>query len=154
MRPLRRGPEREDGRPGRAVLLLPMGLLLLAAAGTRDGCKGSQESELTGREMFLRYCSPCHGEQAKGDGPVALFLRPRPPDLTVLARDGRFDEERLATVIDGRQAIPVHGTRQMPVWGTIFEEQLVGHEDRAGEARLRTKTLVDYLRSIQDPASR
>ena len=52
------------------------------------------------------------------------------------------------------QPIQVHGTRQMPVWGAIFEEQLVGHEDRAGEARLRTRTLVDYLRSIQEPADR
>jgi mono/diheme cytochrome c family protein len=136
------------------VLLLPVGLLLLAAAGTRDGCKGSQESELSGREMFLRYCSACHGKRAKGDGPVAIFLRPRPPDLTLLARDGRFDEERLAAVIDGRQPLQVHGTRQMPVWGAIFEEQLVGHEDRAGEARLRTRTLVDYLLSIQEPAGR
>jgi mono/diheme cytochrome c family protein len=127
-----------------------VGLLSLLAVGARDGCGNAHESELSGREMFLRFCSPCHGEDAKGDGPVALFLRPRPPDLTTLARTGRFDEDRLAAVIDGREVVQPHGTRQMPVWGTIFEEQLLGREDRAGEGRAMTKELVAYLRTIQE----
>jgi hypothetical protein len=137
----------------RAVPVL-VGLLCLLTVGARDGCRGAQEGELSGREMFLRFCSPCHGEDAKGDGPVALFLRPRPPDLTILARTGRFDEDRLAAVIDGREVVQPHGTRQMPVWGTIFEEQLLGHEDRAAEGRARTKELVAYLRTIQETAER
>jgi hypothetical protein len=41
----------------------------------------------------------------------------------------------------------------MPVWGAVFEEQLRGQErpDPPFEAYLRTITLVDYLRSIQEP---
>lgn len=136
--------------PGRAGALLLVAFLGVAT-GSRDGCEDDRAQELTGAEMFLEYCSPCHGERGLGNGPLAFLLNPRPPDLTVLARDGRFDEERLAAVIDGRHVAPRHGPRQMPVWGVIFEEQLRGRADHEAEARLRTQSLVKYLRSLQRP---
>ena len=137
--------------PHRPAVLTASILLLAVLLGFRAGCEDEEAQQLTGRETFLRFCSPCHGEEARGNGPVALLMRPRPPDLTRLAQEGRFDDERVATVIDGRTELPAHGTRQMPVWGTVFEEQLRGRPDPAAEGRLRTQTLVAYLRSIQEP---
>lgn len=39
------------------------------------------ESIAVGKEHFQVYCTPCHGEGGKGDGPVAARFIP-PPDLT------------------------------------------------------------------------
>jgi mono/diheme cytochrome c family protein len=30
--------------------------------------------EYSGEETFLRYCAACHGEKARGDGPVASAI--------------------------------------------------------------------------------
>jgi mono/diheme cytochrome c family protein len=39
----------------------------------------------TGKAEYTKYCGACHGPAGKGDGFVATFLRPKPPDLTQLA---------------------------------------------------------------------
>lgn len=36
-----------------------------------------------GREIYAANCASCHGEGARGDGPLAPALNPRPVDLTV-----------------------------------------------------------------------
>lgn len=41
----------------------------------------SPASIAVGRERFLVFCAPCHGEGGKGNGPVAARFIP-PPDLT------------------------------------------------------------------------
>ena len=35
-----------------------------------------------GRRLFVRYCSACHGKKGQGNGYNAVFLDPRPRDLT------------------------------------------------------------------------
>jgi mono/diheme cytochrome c family protein len=114
-----------------------------AWAGTFD--------DYTGRQLYERFCASCHGESGFGDGPVALALKVVVPDLTRLyrANGGRFPEERVRRIIDGREVYPVHGTRYMPVWG----QELAAAEGASPEANAqaeRTITkLVDYLHSIQ-----
>ena len=103
----------------------------------------------TGQELYLRYCASCHGISGKGDGPVASSLGKPTPDLTTLARQGRFDEANLMAIIDGRRVVPVHGPREMPVWGAVFS---AGREDTPYQeytTLLHTETLVEYLRTIQ-----
>lgn len=127
-------------------------LLLLAAAG----CQRSSEPDLGAREVFLRYCASCHGEDGRGDGPLAASLTRPPTDLTRLALDhgGDFDESAVMAVIDGRRAVAAHGPRDMPVWGAVFQEE--GSEERypAYQSLLKSRLLVDYLRSIQQEAPR
>lgn len=104
----------------------------------------------TGEELYVRHCASCHGISGKGDGPVAPSLAKSPPNLTTLARQGRFDEANLMAIIDGRRVVPVHGPREMPVWGAVFS---AGHEDAPYQeytTLLHTESLVDYLRSIQE----
>jgi putative copper resistance protein D len=36
-----------------------------------------------GAATYAQRCAICHGARAKGDGPAAFTLRPRPVDLTV-----------------------------------------------------------------------
>jgi mono/diheme cytochrome c family protein len=37
----------------------------------------------SGRDGFMQYCRPCHGEHGDGKGPAALGLRPPPRDFTL-----------------------------------------------------------------------
>lgn len=106
-----------------------------------------------GREAFMVHCASCHGVEARGDGPVAASLSPPPADLTRIAarRGGTFPELDIAYIIDGRFELPAHGTRDMPVWGSQFLEDLPPNEWGEAVVRGRISTLVEYLVSIQEP---
>jgi len=46
-----------------------------------DGTQISAEQLSLGREVYLRNCYACHGEQGAGDGPSAATMRPPPRNL-------------------------------------------------------------------------
>jgi len=108
-----------------------------------------------GSNDFQTYCASCHGEDARGNGPVAEFLALTPADLTKLARNngGIFPAERLTQIIDGRQEVKIHGPRDMPVWGDWFDVEAEAPGLRASEreiiVRERIGALVTYLKTIQ-----
>ena len=132
----------------RAGLLLPV--LLLAACGSEA------PADPSGRDMFLRYCASCHGPEGRGDGPLAGSLTRPPADLTQLAKKsgGHYDERAVMSVIDGRRRVVEHGTRDMPVWGAIFEEEGKGEPYPAYHSLLQSRLLVDYVATIQEPGDR
>jgi len=110
-----------------------------------------------GQREFQRSCASCHGTTARGDGPLVPYLRKSPPDLTRLARSnqGVFPFQRLYDVIEGG-ALPVHGSRDMPVWGTQYRvEDAEYHTDSNlpydPEALVRSRILglLEYLNRIQ-----
>jgi DMSO reductase family type II enzyme heme b subunit len=39
--------------------------------------------EAAGRRLYERYCTQCHGDEGKGDGPAADLVYPRPRDFTL-----------------------------------------------------------------------
>jgi mono/diheme cytochrome c family protein len=140
--------------PERAGFRLPTALsrgLALAASLFALGCSSRYVEEPAGREVYLRHCASCHGDAGKGDGPVAASLRRPPSDLTTIAQrgGGRFDEVRVMQVIDGRSLVAEHGTRAMPVWGIVFEEEVEGEPYAGYTSLLRSRNLTDYLHSIQ-----
>lgn len=99
------------------------------------------------------YCGSCHGASARGDGPVASALTPRPADLTRIAsrNHGVFDAAEVARFIDGRARVDAHGSSDMPVWGRRFDdrvEHLVADETRLAPGTIYL--VVEYLRSIQE----
>src|SRR5690242_19375774 len=75
-----------------------------------------------GKAMFKEYCATCHGVAGKGDGPAMDATKKRPADLTQLARKngGTFPEVHVMNFITGDDVLAAHGTRDMPVWGTLF----------------------------------
>lgn len=109
----------------------------------------------SGAGLYMQYCASCHGVAARGDGPAAAALRNSPADLTRLVeRYGQpLPMERLAASIDGRSAVPAHGSREMPVWG---ERLYAGDrpESPAREAARRGTILLilEYLDTQQRPA--
>ncbi|MBI2837573.1 MAG: cytochrome c [Acidobacteria bacterium] len=99
----------------------------------------------SGRATYLTHCASCHGNAAKGDGPVAASLKNKVPDLTSLPlKDGKFDYDRIRTSVDGQQSVPSHGTRDMPVWGKVFASP-----KGEGYAQTEIWTLMQYIKSLQ-----
>ena len=105
----------------------------------------------TGRDLYVRHCASCHGETGDGNGPVAGSLRRRPSDLRTISRrhGGRFDEAYVMSVIDGRRLVAEHGSREMPVWGAVFEEQPRATGYAGYTSLLHSPALADYVRTLQ-----
>jgi mono/diheme cytochrome c family protein len=145
----RRAGGRTIDSSGSRVALSLLALLALCAAGT--GC--TRAAEPGGAVLYERHCASCHGPEGRGDGPVAAALRTAPSDLTGIARrsGGHFDERDVMRSIDGRRRIEAHGTRDMPVWGAVFEEQLSGEPYGTLTTLLHGKALTEYLSGIQEP---
>jgi len=106
-----------------------------------------------GAPVFARYCASCHGPGGRGDGPTAKVLRTPPADLTGIAkrRDGQFPTSEIAKFIDGRFEFPAHGSREMPVWGERFGADVPESDVAESIARGNIASLVEYLKSIQQP---
>jgi mono/diheme cytochrome c family protein len=109
--------------------------------------------DYSGAELFGRFCAACHGERARGDGPVASSLNVLVPDLTTIGRRyGEFPAMLVRDVIDGRGIDKrAHGTRTMPVWGYEFWVEEGGDVVAQTSVRNAINKLVEYLRSIQRP---
>jgi len=104
----------------------------------------------SGSETYRTYCAVCHGTKGKGDGKLADILRVRPPDLTLLAKrnGGRYPDDKVHRMIDGRNPVKGHGGADMPVWGDAFRNA----SDSYSDAKVKEKidALVEYLKSIQE----
>lgn len=109
-------------------------------------------SAVRGRVSYRLYCASCHGQTARGDGPVAAYLKIPPADLTSLAEKnkGAFPAERVTAAIDGREAeaVPSHGPRDMPVWGMSFQDPGKDTNQEA-EAQAKIADLVAFLQTMQ-----
>lgn len=96
--------------------------------------------------MFREYCASCHGLEGKGNGPAAAALKTVPADLTKISarNDGKFPAIKVRRYIEGLDEMPAHGSRDMPVWGTVLRS--LGGQT---EVDLRVANLTKYLESIQ-----
>ena len=133
---------------------LLIGGLLVALCAAAQQSPVVDESKIpptyvpSGKAMFKQYCAACHGIDAKGRGPAAGSLNTRPADLTQLAKlhQGKFPYEYVAGVLRFGETYNAHGSKEMPVWGPIF--QYIENYDEAA-VRQRIKNLCDYLETLQ-----
>jgi mono/diheme cytochrome c family protein len=95
--------------------------VILATTITFSGAASAQNMDV-GKAEYQSGCASCHGIDGKGNGPVGNDLKTRPADLTVLAKKnkGVFPVNAVYKIIDGREPIAGHGTREMPIWGWRF----------------------------------
>jgi mono/diheme cytochrome c family protein len=129
-----------------SVLLLGM---LVVGQQSPEGSKAPSTTEpVSGKQLYISYCSMCHGTDAKGGGPFSPQLKVWPPDLTQLARknNGTYPAMRVAESIDGEFGKPSHGSREMPIWGPVFRSMAHGHQD---SAQVRISNVVKYLETRQ-----
>jgi mono/diheme cytochrome c family protein len=102
---------------------------------------------LDGKDLFRQFCAVCHGVDAKGGGPAAAALKKTPHDLTQLSRknNGKFPALSVKTSITGGDSIVEHGTRDMPMWGSVLSE--TGQQRAMGD--MRVQALLSYIEQIQ-----
>jgi mono/diheme cytochrome c family protein len=109
-----------------------------------------------GKREYTSNCATCHGVTGKGDGPYVEYLKKKPSDLTVLAKanKGVFPFQRTYDIIEGRQDVAAHGTRDMPIWGSDYRVTAAGHYidvpyDAEAYVRTRIMALIDYIGRLQ-----
>jgi mono/diheme cytochrome c family protein len=142
-------------RVGHATVLRALVLLCVSGSTALGQTTGPTQSPLAisstrGQDLFAFYCAPCHGPGGKGDGPVAPALRTPAADLTTIARTngGTFPAARVESQVTGTGTTLIlsHGTREMPVWGPIFQA-LDPNSDAMN--RVRIANLIRHLESLQ-----
>jgi mono/diheme cytochrome c family protein len=135
------------------MLLMALLSLFLAPALAQE-----EPIEEIGKQEFIRSCAACHGESGKGDGLVAGLLLVKPPDLTSIRKrhDGEFPASWVYRIIDGRNEMRPHGSREMPIWGDRYRaEALQGlplplNVGADAVVHGRILSLVFYLDFIQE----
>jgi mono/diheme cytochrome c family protein len=115
------------------------------------GLAQQEEVAKAGRPAYEQNCAVCHGREGKGDGGAANLLTVKPADLTQLSKNNNetFPFWRTYRVIDGREEIKGHGTRDMPIWGQVFRMEAGTSAMAQSQVRGRILELVHYLESIQ-----
>lgn len=135
--------------------------LALAAVGSAVAADKKPISD-PGKREYLNSCAVCHGAKGMleaGEGAAIDFLKTTPTDLTTLAKrnGGVFPFERVYAVIDGRQGVKGHGSRDMPIWGDRYSQETVKAAeyyvdmpyDMEMYVRGRILALIDYLHRLQ-----
>ena len=139
-------------------LMIPLVLALPASAVPEEETSGDNPGFLaaSGRITYRRYCATCHGMKADGTGSVAKFLKVPPSDLRRIREraSGEWPYELLEKIIDGRWEVRGHGTREMPVWGEVFQNplsQTSSMRDETGEERAKRmiKELIYFIETLQ-----
>jgi len=105
-------------------------------------------SPASGKDMYTAYCAVCHGRDGKGGGPAASALKIPPNDLTLLSKNngGKYPSLKVVASIRNESELPAHGSKEMPVWGTLFWSVSSGHES---EVQQRVANLTKYIESLQ-----
>ncbi len=134
------------------VLLVFLGLLFGQNKQPNKPPEGQENvrliASIEGPNLYKAYCAVCHGANAKGNGPMAMFLKTTPSDLTRIQErnSGMFPRAKVRRIISGEESVPAgHGSRDMPVWGPIFSQ--VAWDQDLG--RVRIDNLARYLETLQ-----
>ncbi len=131
------------------VIMLSSGLLAFAQQTPQiKEVPAPYTTGSSGEEMYQAYCASCHGKFAKGDGPAASALKIPPTNLTALAKHngGKFPSEHVATLLRGDTALAAHGSKEMPVWGAVFQSM---SKDSGAGMQMRVSNLTAYIKSLQ-----
>jgi mono/diheme cytochrome c family protein len=140
-------------RTGAAAIAVVIGLGMTAAAVAQDAPKirrvpAQQTTEVKGDVLYQANCASCHGMSGKGDGPAAPALKGPVPDLTQIARrnGGKFPEMQVYSVLSNETTMAAHGSKEMPIWGTIFRQMSPQNESLG---KLRYHNIVQHLKEMQ-----
>jgi mono/diheme cytochrome c family protein len=134
-------------------LILYIAILIAPLISTTRAVAQETEIIAGGELEYQNHCAICHGVDGRGRGIMAKFLTISPSNLTQLTKKtaGRFLFWQVYRVIDGREQIRGHGTREMPIWGARFQTE-AGGSDPGSRSQVsgRILSLVFYLQHIQE----
>jgi mono/diheme cytochrome c family protein len=130
------------------LALLALFAVFTAAAQTRiREVTAPSPDTVEGKGLYREYCAVCHGVDAKGRGPAAEALKTAPADLTQLARrnNGKYPNLEVEHAVTGGGAYLAHGTKDMPVWGSVFSDS----GSNKGVGAMRVYSITKYIEQIQ-----
>ena len=119
---------------------------------------GPSAADDVGQREYENNCAACHGMTGVGNGPYAGIINTPIPDITVLQKNnnGVFPYDRVYEVIDGRQTLAAHGSRDMPIWGSEYNAKAVDYYsdyireyNAQGFIRGRILALINHRYSMQ-----
>jgi mono/diheme cytochrome c family protein len=86
-----------------------------AEAAKQNPVPATPELIASGKTLYGRQCSACHGAEGKGDGPAAVSLVPKPGDLS---------DPKMWEVSDGALFWKIStGKGAMPPWDKAYTER-------------------------------
>jgi len=131
-----------------AIAVVVAVILMLVASVV---ARAQDYSAYSGAKLYERFCASCHGDKGHGDGVVAASFKIEVPDLTRIAKrqGGVFPDERIRRIIDGRNVLVPHGSREMPVWGYELYYQNEAKADAQKRTQDMVRRLADYVRTLQ-----
>jgi mono/diheme cytochrome c family protein len=90
-----------------------------------------------GKELYVLFCTRCHGKNGRGDGPSGALLATKPSNLADCARMQATSDQELVTVIqEGGPALRL--SKDMPRLGNTLEDHEIAD-------------LITYIRSFCQP---
>src|SRR3954470_11225656 len=109
-----------------AILIACLCVVMTGSAGVEAQDVGTDAQRESGKKLYARYCSQCHGEKGDGEGYATPHLLPKPRNFT----SGKF---KVRTTPTG--ALPTHQDlvniirrgmpyTSMPAWPSLSEQQL------------------------------
>ena len=127
-------------------------LLILWSVSIQAHSAASQDAILKGRDLFVLYCTGCHGLDASGGSGSQGVIG---ADLTKISqrRDGVWPMLEVMSIIDGYTRSSTESER-MPVITALTEGPVVNFDTGNGETRqvpARLVAIARYLESIQFP---
>jgi mono/diheme cytochrome c family protein len=114
---------------------IPIGVCLVIVLAGALPAWGQDQAE--GRKLYLTYCSSCHGDKGKGDGPATSSLPVKPADHTNGAVMNQLPDKFLTEIIS-KGGSAVGKSALMPAWGSQIKDK-------------QLRDVVAYIRSIADP---
>ncbi|MEW6510378.1 MAG: ethylbenzene dehydrogenase-related protein [Bacteroidota bacterium] len=116
-----------------------------------------QDSLRSGRILYAKYCSTCHGSDGSGSGTAAIYLNPKPRDFTrgifkfqsTPAGSLPTDEDLLRTLKNGMPGSP------MPAWDRLTDQQRTDLVTFVKEfcERFKTEPPAEVLTIATEPPS-
>ena len=109
-----------------ALLIASLSTAPMGSARTAAQDVGTDAQRESGKKLYLKYCSQCHGDKGDGEGYAAPHLLPKPRNFTT----GKF---KIRTTPNG--ALPTHQDivniirrgmpyTSMPAWPAFSEQEV------------------------------
>ena len=99
---------------GFSAVLIILGLCLTVLNNTVLSASDDTDK---GKQIYEQNCLACHGPEGKGDGPLAMTLKPAPANLGGKTVKSKPDSDLLTVIRKGKD-----GT-SMPPWEEKLSEQ-------------------------------
>jgi mono/diheme cytochrome c family protein len=95
------------------------------------------QDKAEGKKLYVTYCSGCHGETGKGDGPAAVSLPVKPTNHSDGTVMNQITDKTLSEIISkGGQA--VGKSPFMPGWGSQLNDKQI-------------RDIIAHVRSLANP---